>query len=110
MATLLTLREDTTSNGSDLGDKRNADYAQHTEPVTAACDRGDVPDEVWILSNPGVAEYVEETADRLGAIIGAYGGDASISTHDLDDEFERPPVITAGETTELVASELVPFD
>lgn len=28
----------------------------------------------------------------------------------LDDEFERPPVITAGETTELVASELVPSD
>jgi hypothetical protein len=28
----------------------------------------------------------------------------------LDDEFERSPLITAGETTELVASELVPFD
>jgi IS4 transposase len=29
---------------------------------------------------------------------------------DLDEEFERTPVITAGEATELVASELVPSD
>lgn len=62
-------------------------------PVTAACDRGYVPDEVWILSNPGVAEYVAEAADRLEVIIEAYGGDGHISTHDLGDETEFRRII-----------------
>jgi len=55
-------------------------------PVTAACDRGYVPDEVWVLSNPGVTEYVAEATDRFEVIVDAYGGDADVSVHDLDDE------------------------
>ena len=33
--------------------------------VTAACDQGYVPDEVWVLSNPGVAKYVTEVTNRF---------------------------------------------
>lgn len=62
-------------------------------PVTAACDRGYVPDEVWVLSNPGVAEYVAEATNRFDVIVDAYGGDAAVSVHDLDDETDFPGII-----------------
>ena len=55
-------------------------------PVTAACDGRYVPDEVWVLSNPGVADYVAEAIERFEVIIDAYDGDADVSTHNLADE------------------------
>lgn len=62
-------------------------------PVTAACDKGYVPDEVHILSNPGVAEHVAEATDRLEVVVDAYGGDGTVSTHDLDTETEFRSII-----------------
>lgn len=52
-------------------------------PVTVACDRGYVPEEVWILSNPGVAKYVTETTNPFEVIIDAYGGDADVYSRGL---------------------------
>lgn len=34
-------------------------------PAAAACDRGYAADEVWVLSNLGVAEYVTEATNRF---------------------------------------------
>jgi hypothetical protein len=62
-------------------------------PVTAACDRGYVPDEVWVLSNPGVADSVEKATDRINEIIDAYGGDVTVGTHDLADETQFPEIV-----------------
>ena len=62
-------------------------------PLTAACDHGYVPDEVWILSNPGVAAYVTEVTDRFEVIIDAYGGDANISVRDLEYETDFDDII-----------------
>lgn len=38
-------------------------------PVTAACDRGYVPDEVWVLSDPRVADSVADATDQFYNII-----------------------------------------
>lgn len=85
-------------------------------PMTAACDRGYVPDEVWILSNPGVADPVAEAAERLEVIIEAYGGDGTVSTYDLDDEtefrriidFHRSTIEAARENGDQVAIDFTP--
>jgi hypothetical protein len=34
-------------------------------PLTMACDRGYVPDEAWVISNPGVAESVANATDQF---------------------------------------------
>src|SRR6056297_3179328 len=85
-------------------------------PVTAACDGGYVPDEVWVLSNPGVADYVAEATDRFEVIIDAYGGDADVSTHNLDDEtnfrgiieFYRSTIEAARENGDTIAVDVTP--
>jgi hypothetical protein len=55
-------------------------------PLAAACDNGYIPDEVRILSNPGVADSVAAASDMFGTIIDAYGGDATVSKHGLETE------------------------
>ena len=85
-------------------------------PVTAACDQGYVPDEVWVLSNPGVAEYVADATDRFEVIVNAYGGDADVSVHDLDNETDFPDIIefyrstieAARETGDTIAVDVTP--
>jgi hypothetical protein len=85
-------------------------------PVTAACDQGYVPDEVRILSNPGVAEYVTEATNRFEVIIDAYGGDADVYTRDLDDEtdfhgiidFYRSTIETAQGNDDRIAVDVTP--
>jgi hypothetical protein len=85
-------------------------------PLAAACDSGYVPDEAWILSNPGVAESVAAATDRFDVIIDAHGGDATISTHSLDREtdfsgiieFYRSAIETAHEHGDTVAVDVTP--
>lgn len=85
-------------------------------PLAAACDSGYVPDEAWILSNPGVAESVADATDRFDVIIDAHGGDATISTHRLDREtdfsgiieFYRSAIETAREDGDTVAVDVTP--
>lgn len=62
-------------------------------PLTAACERGFVPDRAQILSNPGVAESVTIASERFDSIIDAYGGDADISKHNLNNETDFPDII-----------------
>jgi len=85
-------------------------------PVTAACDQGYVPDDVWILSNPGVAEYVDAATERFKTIVDAYGGDTTVSIHELDDEtnfrsiidFYRSTIETAHRGDNPVAVDVTP--
>lgn len=62
-------------------------------PLAAACDSGYVPDEVTILSNPGVAESVAAASDNFEAIIEAYGGDPNVSRHGLEHETDFQGII-----------------
>ncbi|SDY91145.1 PDDEXK family nuclease [Halopenitus persicus] len=85
-------------------------------PVTAACDQGYVPDNVWMLSNPSVAEYVTEATNRFEVIIDAYGGDADVYTRDLDDEtdfhgiidFYRSTIETVQKNDDTIAGDVTP--
>ncbi|WP_440991581.1 hypothetical protein [Haloarchaeobius baliensis] len=62
-------------------------------PVTAACDRGYVPDEVRILSNPPVMEHVAEAKALMSEVIAAYGGDAEIAVHELTTETDFESIV-----------------
>ncbi|WP_206425088.1 CRISPR-associated ring nuclease [Halosimplex salinum] len=85
-------------------------------PLMAACDRGFVPEELWVLSNPGVANPVSDATDRFEVIIEAYGGDADVSVHNLDHEtdfrgiieFYRSTIETARENGDTVAVDVTP--
>lgn len=85
-------------------------------PLTAACDRGYVPDEILVLSNPGVAESVADATDRFAVIVDAYGKDATIDTHDLEDEtdfrkiieFYRSTIEAAREGDDTIAVDVTP--
>lgn len=85
-------------------------------PLTAACDRGYVPDEVRVLSNPGVSEFVADATDRLEVIIDAYGGNADVSERDLDDEtdfldiigFYQSTIEAARENEDTIAVDVTP--
>lgn len=85
-------------------------------PLTAACDRGYVPDEVRVLSNPGVAESVAAATDGFSVILDAYGTDATISTHDLAAEtdfrkiieFYRSTIEAAREGGDTIAVDVTP--
>lgn len=85
-------------------------------PLTAACDRGYVPDEARILSNPGVADSVAVTSDMFDVIIDAYGGDADVHKHRLDREtdfqgiidFYRSAIETADENGDTIAVDVTP--
>lgn len=85
-------------------------------PLTAACHQGYLPDEIQILSNPGVAEYVAQATDRFEVIIDAYGGEATVSVHELEHEtdfhgiigFYRSAIETAVKHGDTIAVDVTP--
>lgn len=85
-------------------------------PLTAACDRGFVPDEVQVLSNPGVADSVADATDLFDTIISAYDGEAEISQYNLRNEtnfeeiieFYRSTVTAAKDDDDTVAIDVTP--
>lgn len=85
-------------------------------PLTAACDRGFVPDQAQILSNPGVADSVSTASEMFNTIVDAYGGDADISQHSLESETDFPAIIefyrsaieTAKENGDTIAVDVTP--
>ena len=85
-------------------------------PLTAACDRGFVPDQAQILSNPGVTDSVTAASEMFGTIIDAYGGDADISQHSLEFETDFPEIIefyrsaieTAKDNGDTIAVDVTP--
>jgi hypothetical protein len=85
-------------------------------PLTAACDRGYIPDKARVLSNPGVADSVAEATDRFELIVKAYGGDADVSEYELEDEtdfrsiieFYRSTIETARESGDTIAVDVTP--
>lgn len=85
-------------------------------PVTAACDRGYVPDEAWVLSNPGVADSVAEATVQFEIIIEAYGGNVDVSAYELAHEtdfrdiieFYRSTIEAARENDDTIAVDVTP--
>ena len=85
-------------------------------PLMAACDEGYVPDEVSILTNPDVAETVDEACEHLEVIVDRYGGDAEIEQRELLEEtnfgeivhYYRSAIQDARSTGGTVAIDITP--
>jgi len=57
-------------------------------PLVAGCERGYVPDEVTILSNPKVRADAEPVGSLIDDVCQEYGTDAEVTFHDVDTETE----------------------
>ncbi|QLD91212.1 hypothetical protein HWV07_08455 [Natronomonas salina] len=85
-------------------------------PLMAACDSGYVPDEVSILTNPDVADTVDEACEHLEVIVDRYGGDAVIEQEELLEEtdfeaivdYYRSAIQEARDTDATVAIDITP--
>jgi hypothetical protein len=85
-------------------------------PLTAACDQGYIPDNAQVLSNPGVADSVNDAADNFESIVEAYGGDVTVSQHELEAEtnfqdiieFYQATIEAAQENGDTVAVDVTP--
>lgn len=62
-------------------------------PLIAACDGGYVPDEVHVLSNPPVADDVEEAVALMDETVAAYGGDTETDVHELVSETDFEAIV-----------------
>jgi predicted RNase H-like HicB family nuclease len=85
-------------------------------PLLAACDRGYVPDEVRVLTNPDVAETVAEACEHVAVVIDNYHGSAAVEQEELVEEtdFEaigqyfRSAIRDARENDATVAVDITP--
>lgn len=60
--------------------------------LNAACDDGFVPEDLYVIENPGVTEVVDQALTLATTIITAYGGDEPtihLTTLDSEVEFDR---------------------
>jgi hypothetical protein len=85
-------------------------------PLTAACDREYVPSHIHILSNPPVADFVEQATHLMDEAVSAYEGTVDIQVEELEDEtnfeaivdFYRNRVEAASEANEEIAIDVTP--
>lgn len=84
--------------------------------LTAACDRGYVPDTLHLLSNPGVAGAVDRILPMCESVIGEYGGELDVRRTSLDSEtdfeaiagFYRSTITAAHAAEDEVAVDVTP--
>ena len=55
-------------------------------PLVAACEEGIAPEEVRVLSNPGLDDTVPDLVALLEDVVATYDSDATIDVHKLEDE------------------------
>lgn len=61
-------------------------------PITAACERGFVPDRLYFLDSPGASQQIQDALDVATTVITEYGGgepEIRLTSLDEDDEYER---------------------
>jgi len=63
-------------------------------PLAAACNEwGYVPDRVFVLGNPGVANRLDRIVTLVETIVEAYGGDPDVERTSLDSETEFQAIV-----------------
>jgi hypothetical protein len=86
-------------------------------PLAAACEAGYVPDEVYILENPGLSDYLDRVTSMLECIVVEYGNDTpriTVTSADSETDFDqivdhyRAPVVAASETEGMAAVDVTP--
>ena len=63
-------------------------------PLIAACDEGIVPDEIQLLSNPGLDETVSELQPLLADIVAEYDRETAVTVHSLDAETQYSEIVS----------------
>lgn len=61
-------------------------------PLAAACEEGFLPDELYVLENPGVSEQFDDITSMMERVVIEYGGEAptlSVTHLDAETEFQR---------------------
>jgi hypothetical protein len=61
-------------------------------PLAAACEDGFLPDELYVLENPGIGDQFDEITSMMERVVVEYGGDdPDLSVTHLDEEtdFQR---------------------
>jgi hypothetical protein len=61
-------------------------------PLNAACEHGYVPDQLYILENPGTTDVMDDAIDLATTIVTEYGGDEpeiELTALDTETAFDR---------------------
>lgn len=61
-------------------------------PLAAACENGFLPDELYVLENPGVSEQFDDITSMMERVVIEYGGEApglSVTHLDTETDFRR---------------------
>ena len=86
-------------------------------PLATACESGYVPDEIYILENPGLSDYLDRVTSMLERVIIEYGNEQpeiAVTSLGSETEFERivehyrAPVLEARETDKVAAVDVTP--
>lgn len=86
-------------------------------PLATACESEYVPDEIYILGNPGLSGYLDCVTSMLERIVVEYGSktpDITVTNLDSETEFDRivehyrAPVLAAHETDGTAAVDVTP--
>jgi hypothetical protein len=64
-------------------------------PLLAACERGYVPDQVELLSNPSVKSDIDDVVPLIETIGAEYGIDLTIHWHRLSDETDFGDIVAS---------------
>lgn len=63
-------------------------------PLSAACDRGYVPDELYVLENPGVADQIDDIIGMMEVVVKEYAEtDPDVYTTRIDHETEFEAIV-----------------
>lgn len=63
-------------------------------PLTAACDRGYLPTDIYVLDNPEIAETTESATTLAKTVVTAYDGDEpTVTVETIDDELDFEAII-----------------
>lgn len=69
-------------------------------PLTAACDNGFVPSDIYLLSNPKIAEVTESVETMMKTVVTAHGGDEpEITVETVGDELDFEGIISYLQST-----------
>ncbi|MDG5777852.1 hypothetical protein VB773_19970 [Haloarculaceae archaeon H-GB2-1] len=86
-------------------------------PLAAACETGYIPDEIYILENPGLSDYLDRVISMLECLVIEYGGErpkTAVTSLDSETEFEqivehyRAPVLATRDVDGTVAVDVTP--
>ena len=86
-------------------------------PLAAACESGYIPNEIYILENPGLSGYLDRVTSMLERVVVEYGSEQpEIAVTRLNSETEfkqivehyRSPVLATRETEGMAAVDVTP--